>query len=521
MNGSQLYTTNQAVAGNTTAISTLSTGIASGTVGLVRQQGGAPGNGTITIGAATGGSAVDVTGTAGARQVKGVAAGVSATDAVNVGQLNAVGTIAGNSVQYDDATRARVTLGGTAAVAPVTLSNVAAGAVAATSTDAVNGSQLYTTNQAVAGNTTAISALSTGIASGTVGLVQQQGGAPGNGTITIGAATGGSAVDVTGAAGARQVKGVAAGVSATDAVNVGQLNAAVSSVSDNAVMYDNAARSMVTLGGVGASIPVVVRNVAPATLSSTSTDAVNGSQLYATNLAVTANTNAINALSNNLSNVQDGLIHAQQPVVQPTSTPGYLKYFAASSNGAAASASGPESVAAGGNSSASGPNSVAVGSGAQASGSGAVALGANSVVRGNGSVAIGEGSVASSDNTVSFGNSATGVTRTLANVSAGVAPTDAVNVKQLNDSMSGLRSQIEHDRADANGGTASAVAIASLPQAPAPGKSVVAVGGGTYAGQSALAVGLSTYAGRWILKASGSTNTRGTVAAGVGAGFVW
>ncbi|RBL66031.1 peptide ABC transporter permease, partial [Pseudomonas sp. MWU13-2625] len=120
-----------------------------------------------------------------------------------------------------------------------------------------------------------------------------------------------------------------------------------------------------------------------------------------------------------------------------------------------------------------------------------------------------------------FGNSATGATRTLANVSAGVAPTDAVNVKQLNDSVSGLRSQIEHDRADANGGTASAVAIASLPQAPAPGKSVVSVGGGTYAGQSALAVGLSTYAGRWILKASGSTNTRGTVAAGVGAGFVW
>ncbi|KWF37439.1 YadA family autotransporter adhesin, partial [Burkholderia pseudomultivorans] len=360
-----------------------------------------------------------------------------------------------------------------------------------------------------------------GIASGTVGLVQQQGGAPGNGTITIGAATGGTAVDVTGTTGARQIKGVAAGVDATDAVNVSQLNAAVSNVSDNAVMYDNAARSMVTLGGVGASVPVVLRNVAPATLSAASTDAVNGSQLYATNLAVTANTNAINALSNNLNNVKDGLIHAQQPVVQPTSTPDYLKYFAASSSGAAANASGPESISAGGNSSASGANSVAVGAGSQASGSGAVALGANSSALGNGSVAVGQGSVASGDNTVSFGNSAAGMTRTLTNVSAGVAPTDAVNVKQLNDSVSGLRSQIEHDRADANGGTASAVAIASLPQAPAPGKSVVAVGGGTYAGQSALAVGLSTYAGRWILKASGSTNTRGTVAAGVGAGFVW
>ncbi|WP_348983771.1 YadA C-terminal domain-containing protein [Burkholderia sp. MSMB1588] len=54
-----------------------------------------------------------------------------------------------------------------------------------------------------------------------------------------------------------------------------------------------------------------------------------------------------------------------------------------------------------------------------------------------------------------------------------------------------------------------------------PGTSVVAIGGGSYAGQSAMAVGLSTYAGRWIFKASGSTNTRGAVAAGVGAGYAW
>ncbi|WP_232443377.1 hypothetical protein [Burkholderia ubonensis] len=174
-----------------------------------------------------------------------------------------------------------MTLGGTAAGAPVALSNVAAGAVAASSTDAVNGSQLYTTNQAVAGNKTAIDSLSTGIANGTVGLVQQQGGAPGSGAITVGASTGGSAVDFTGTAGARQLKGVAAGVDATDAVNVGQLKTAVANVADNAVMYDNAARSIVTLGGVGASAPVVLRNVAPATLSAASTDAVNGSQLYA------------------------------------------------------------------------------------------------------------------------------------------------------------------------------------------------------------------------------------------------
>ncbi len=166
-------------------------------------------------------------------------------------------------------------------------------------------------------------------------------------------------------------------------------------------------------------------------------------------------------------------------------------------------------------------NSTVIGQAASAHGENSTVVGQGATAWGNNSVAIGAGSVADADDTVSFGNSATGMTRTLTNVSAGVAPTDAVNVEQLNESVGGLRSQIEHDRADANGGTASAVAIASLPQAPAPGKSVVAVGGGTYAGQSALAVGLSTYAGRWIIKASGSTNTRGTVAGGVGAGLVW
>ncbi|HGL4257456.1 YadA-like family protein [Burkholderia dolosa] len=166
-------------------------------------------------------------------------------------------------------------------------------------------------------------------------------------------------------------------------------------------------------------------------------------------------------------------------------------------------------------------NSIAIGQATSARGENSTVIGQGATAWGNNSVAIGADSVAEADNSVSFGNSATGTTRTLTNVSAGVAPTDAVNVQQLNESVGGLRSQVEHDRADANGGTASAVAIASLPQAPAPGKSVVAVGGGTYAGQSALAVGLSTYVGRWIFKASGSTNTRGTVAGGVGAGFVW
>ncbi|MGU2443702.1 beta strand repeat-containing protein [Burkholderia cenocepacia] len=520
VNGGQLFTTNQAVANTSTAVTNLSNGIAAGTVGLVQQTGGAPGTGPITVGAQTGGTSVDFTGTDGTRKLSGVAAGTAATDAVNVGQLNAVAGVATNAVQYDNAGHTSVTLGGASAAAPVALTNVAAGTLSASSTDAVNGAQLYATNQALSGTTSTVNALSMGIAAGTIGLVQQAGGAPGTGVITIGAKTGGSAIDVSGTSGARQLKGVAAGTDATDAVNVSQLNATVSSATANAVVYDSAARSIVTLGGLGASAPVTLRNVAAGVLSGTSTDAVNGSQLYTTNLAVAANTGAIDALTNSLTDVQRSMAR-NTAQLQPIVSADALKYFAASSTGAPASASGTETVAAGGNSLAAGANSVAIGTGAQAIGSGALALGANTSAKGSNSIALGQGSAASADNTVSIGNSATGLTRTLTNVSAGVAPTDAVNVRQLSDAVGGLRSQIEHDRADANGGSASAVAIASLPQAPAPGHSVVSIGGGTYAGQSAVAVGMSTYAGRWILKASGSTNTRGTVAAGAGAAYVW
>jgi autotransporter adhesin len=130
---------------------------------------------------------------------------------------------AANAVQYDDAGRSDVTLGGTGAAAPVGLHNVAAGAVSATSTDAVNGAQLHATNQQAAQNSTDITNLSAGIANGTVGLVQQTAGAPGAGAITVGALTGGTSIDISGTDGTRVISGVAAGLRATDAVNLAQM----------------------------------------------------------------------------------------------------------------------------------------------------------------------------------------------------------------------------------------------------------------------------------------------------------
>ncbi|MFP3457370.1 hypothetical protein R0J89_14030, partial [Psychrobacter sp. SIMBA_152] len=56
---------------------------------------------------------------------------------------------------------------------------------------------------------------------------------------------------------------------------------------DNSVQYDNAVtRDVVTLGGVGATGPVTMTNVAVGDISEDSTDAINGSQLFETNTKV-------------------------------------------------------------------------------------------------------------------------------------------------------------------------------------------------------------------------------------------
>ncbi|MFP3655816.1 beta strand repeat-containing protein, partial [Burkholderia sp. SIMBA_052] len=318
VNGGQLFATNQAVANTLTAVTNLSNGINAGTVGLVQQAGGAPGSGLITVGAQTGGTSVDFTGTAGARTLSGVAAGAAATDAVNVGQLTSIAGVAANAVQYDNAGHTSVTLGGAAAGTPVALTNVAAGKLSVSSTDAINGGQLFATNQAVANTSTAVTNLSSGINAGTIGLVQQAGGAPGSGPITVGAQTGGTSVDFAGTAGARTLSGIAAGAAATDAVNVGQLTS-VAGVAANAVQYDNAGHTSVTLGGAAAAAPVALTNVAAGTLSTSSVDAVNGGQLFATNQAVANTSTAVTNLSSSIDAGTVGLV--QQSGGAPGSGP--------------------------------------------------------------------------------------------------------------------------------------------------------------------------------------------------------
>ena len=69
---------------------------------------------------------------------------------------NQISALSDNAVQYSDATKAKVILGGTSGT---TITNLMAGAITEDSTEAVNGSQLYTTNANVKKNANNITTL--------------------------------------------------------------------------------------------------------------------------------------------------------------------------------------------------------------------------------------------------------------------------------------------------------------------------------------------------------------------------
>ena len=113
--------------------------------------------------------------------------------------------------------------------------------------------------------------------------------------------------------------------------------------------------------------------------------------------------------------------------------------------------------------------------------------------------------------------------RTISNVAPGVRATDAVNVAQLNTAVNNVFRQVHSVEKDAQAGIAMAIATAGLPQAYLPGKSMMAISGGTYRGQSGYAFGFShvTDNGRYVIKASGSGNSQGHFGASVGMGWQW
>ncbi|MBH9709601.1 hypothetical protein JAO09_33330, partial [Burkholderia contaminans] len=410
-------------------------------------------------------------GTAGfERQIVNVGRGTQATDAVNIAQLKDVtATLGGdatvdangnikkpaytigsktydnvgdalkaasasgggseNAVEYDSTAKNSVTLGGTDAAA-VKLTNVRAGTLSSNSTDAVNGAQLFATNNRVTKveqslNDSGLIDPSTGESLAVVYRDATKS------TVALGG-TGGTTVT--------NVKAGKVTSTSKDAVNGGQLYDVSSSVASalggettvntdgtlskptykvgdktynnvgdalqaaasaggaggddaNAVHYDSTSKSSVTLGGTGATKPVSLKNVATGTAA---TDAVNVAQLQS-----------------GMSDVKDEI---KKDLGDGTLD---MKYIKVRATGMQASALGKNSVAIGSQASATNVDTLAIGSGARASGVGSVAIGVNSVATGANTVSIGD----------------VGATRRIVNVSDGVDETDAVTMKQLTDAM--------------------------------------------------------------------------------------
>ena len=531
VNGSQLYATNQQVEGNTTSINNLgdtveniyttgtkyfhanSTGTDSSALGLdsvaigmgaiaANKNDVALGAGSVsgvtvgTAGVTLGGtdyafaganptSTVSVGDVGSERTVTNVAAGrlsATSTDAVNGSQLHATNTAMENisgdvsglqqdALQWDPSQNAYSASHGDTTVNRIT--NVAAGELSTDSTDAVNGSQLYATNQQVEGNTTSINNLgdtveniyntgtkyfhanSTGTDSSALGLDSVaigMGAIAGNqNDVALGAnsktaATVGTAgvtlrgtdyafaganptstVSVGDVGSERTVTNVAAGrlsATSTDAVNGSQLHATntamenisgdVSGLQQDALQWDPSQNAY--SASHGDTTVNRITNVAAGELSTDSTDAVNGSQLYATNQQVEGNTTNIAQNTQNISDLGD--------TVENIYTTG-TKYFHANSTGT--------------DSSALGLDSVAIGMGAVAVHKNDVALGANSVT--GATVATTGVNLGGTDyafaganptSTVSVGD--VGSERTVTNVAAGrlsATSTDAVNGSQL------------------------------------------------------------------------------------------
>ncbi|WP_118782285.1 ESPR-type extended signal peptide-containing protein [Haemophilus haemolyticus] len=123
--------------------------------------------------------------------------------------------------------------------------------------------------------------------------------------------------------------------------------------------------------------------------------------------------------------------------------------------------------------------------------------------------------------------------RRIQNVAAGeisATSTDAINGSQLysissrlGNNMNRLNDRINKVGKRADAGTASAIATANLLQSYRPGLSAATAAVGQYRGQSAIAVGYSRLSdnGKYGVKFSLGANTQGNVGAGAGVAYFW
>ncbi|EAQ4212389.1 TPA: YadA-like family protein [Salmonella enterica subsp. enterica serovar Teltow] len=298
------------------------------------------------------------------------------------------------------------------------------------------------------------------------------------------------------------------------------------------------------------------RQITNVAAGSADTDAVNVSQLKVTDSRVAANTESINNLNTQVSSLDTRVTNIENSVGDIVTT-GSTKYFKTNTDGVDANAQGKDSVAIGSGSIAAAENSVALGTNSVADEANTVSVGSSTQQRRITNVAAGvnntdavnvaqlkaseAGSVryeTNADGSVNYsvlnlGDGSGGTTR-ISNVSAAVNDTDAVNYAQLKRSveeantytdqkMGEMNSKIKGVENKMSGGIASAMAMAGLPQAYAPGANMTSIAGGTFNGESAVAIGVSmvSESGGWVYKLQGTSNSQGDYSAAIGAGFQW
>lgn len=111
----------------------------------------------------------------------------------------------------------------------------------------------------------------------------------------------------------------------------------------------------------------------------------------------------------------------------------------------------------------------------------------------------------------------------ITNVAPGVKEGDVTNVAQLKGVAQNLNNRIDNVDGNARAGIAQAIATAGLVQAYLPGKSMMAIGGGTYRGEAGYAISYSSISdgGNWIIKGTASGNSRGHFGASASVGYQW
>ncbi|EJV7175023.1 TPA: YadA-like family protein [Escherichia coli] len=277
------------------------------------------------------------------------------------------------------------------------ITNVANGAVSETSTDAINGGQLYGVSNSV-----------------------------------VDALGGGAAVNADGSISAPTYS-----IANTDYNNVGDALDAIDSTLDDALLWDATAGEDGAFSASRDGKASVITNVANGDISETSTDAINGSQLFATNTLINQQNEIINQIAGNTSidYIEEngaGLNYAR------TNDTG-LTFIDASASGTGATAVGYNAVA-------SGESSVAIGQNSSSSVDTGIALGSNSVssrgiAQGSLNTSVTEeGVVIGYDTTdgellgaLSIGDD--GKYRQIINVADGTESHDAVTVRQLQNAI--------------------------------------------------------------------------------------